>query len=310
VSAFIPILRGGFLYLSKQPTLRRWMETSPSANRFTSRFIAGLRLEDAISVTQTLAGQNILATLDHLGENVTSLAEAAAAREAYLNALDRIAELKLGATVSVKVTALGLDISEQSCVENLTTLVERAHAHGTRVEMDMESSAYTERTLRLVHAMHSRCPGCVRAVIQAYLYRSASDIDALNAARIPVRLCKGAYQEPPEVAWQQKHEVDESFVRLMDTLLERGTHPAIATHDQKILDQADVRIRQLQLGPEQFEFQMLYGVRRDLQRAIRKLGYPLRLYVPYGTAWYPYFMRRLAERPANVGFILRNMVRS
>jgi proline dehydrogenase len=309
VSAFIPLLRGSLLHLSKQPTLRRWMETSPSANRLTSRFIAGLTLDDALRVAAFLRQQNTLATLDHLGENVTTLAEAAASRNDYLQALERIADLKLGSTISVKVTALGLDISEQACFDNLAVLVDKAHRMGSRVEMDMEASPYTDRTLRLVHAMHARHPGSVRAVIQAYLHRSAGDIDALSREHIPVRLCKGAYQEPPEVAWQVKSDVDASFVRLMETLFDRGACPAIATHDSAILDHADVYIRQRRINAEQFEFQTLYGVRRDLQRAILKLGYTLRLYVPYGTAWYPYFMRRLAERPANVGFILRNMMR-
>ncbi|HET8549394.1 MAG TPA: proline dehydrogenase family protein [Bryobacteraceae bacterium] len=309
MSAFIPMLRGSFLYLSKQPTLRRWMETSRSANRLTSRFIAGLTLDDAIRVAASLRDQNTLATLDHLGENVTTLAEASGAREAYLRALDRIAHLRLGATISVKVTALGLDISEQACFDNLAVLVDRAHAIGTSVEMDMESSQYTERTLRLVHAMQARHPGGVRAVVQAYLYRTAADVEALCREHIPVRLCKGAYQEPPEVAWQLKTEVDASFLRLMERLFDRGTCPAVATHDAQILDHADVYIRRRGINAGQFEFQMLYGVRRDLQRALLKLGYSVRLYVPYGTAWYPYFMRRLAERPANVGFILRNMMR-
>ena len=303
------MLRGGFLFLSKQPTLRKWMETSPSANRITSRFIAGLDLEDAIRVTQSLRHQDTLTTLDYLGENVTTLHEAAAARDEYLRALDQIAERQPASTISVKVTALGLDISEQACFDNLAILVDRAHASGSRVEMDMEASPYVDRTLRLVHAMHERHPGSVRAVIQAYLYRSADDIDALNRSGIPVRLCKGAYQEPPEIAWPLKADVDRNFVRLMEKLLDNGTYAAIATHDDKILDYADVCIRQRRLTADQLEFQMLYGVRRDLQRAILQLGYRLRLYVPYGTAWYPYFMRRLAERPANVGFILRNMVR-
>jgi proline dehydrogenase len=285
------------------------METSPSANRLTSRFIAGLALEDALRVAASLRQQNTLATLDHLGENVTSIAEAAAARDDYLLALERIAELQLRSTISVKVTALGLDISESACFDNLAVLVDTAHGMGSRVEMDMEASPYTDRTLRLVHTMHERHPNSVRAVIQAYLHRSAADIDGLCRAGIPVRLCKGAYQEPPEVAFQLKSEVDASFVRLMETLFDRGTCPAIATHDSRILDHADVYIRQRRINAEQFEFQMLYGVRRDLQRSLLKLGYALRLYVPYGAAWYPYFMRRLAERPANVGFILRNMVR-
>jgi proline dehydrogenase len=309
VSAFIPILRSSFLYLSKQPALRRWVETSGAAGRLTSRFIAGLKLEDALRVTESLARSRTLTTLDYLGENVTSLEEALFARQQYLSAIQRLAALDVGATISVKLTALGLDLSEDACMGNLSVLVDQARANGSRVEIDMEDSSYTDRTLSFVRAMHSRHPGSVRCVIQAYLYRSKNDIDSLNAEGIPVRLCKGAYKEPPEVAFPSKAEVDGSFARLMDALLERGTHPAIATHDPKLIDRAFRRIREVGVTADRFEFQMLYGVRRDLQKRVLDEGYGLRLYVPYGTAWYPYFMRRLAERPANVTFILKNLFR-
>ncbi len=256
-----------------------------------------------------LAREKTLTTLDHLGENVTALAEAKAARDAYLDALNRLEALHIGATVSVKLTALGLDLSESSCLENLSGLVDLAHSFGSRVEMDMEDSTYTDRTLRMVQAMHARYPGSVRSVIQAYLYRSKDDIDGLCAAGIPVRLCKGAYQEPSDVAYAAKSDVDANYVRLLDTLLEKGTHPAIASHDAKIVEHAIASVKRLGLTPDKFEFQMLYGVGRDLQRKVLAQGYKLRLYVPYGTAWYPYFMRRLAERPANVAFIAKNMFR-
>jgi proline dehydrogenase len=309
LSAFIPILRSSFLYLSKQPELRRFVETSSAAGRFTKRFIAGLRLDDALRVATKLHTEKTLTSLDHLGENVTALSEARSARDAYLDALNRLAALGIGATISVKLTALGLDLSEAACFANLASLVDLAHASGSRVEMDMEDSSYTDRTLKMVQAMQARHPGSVRAVIQAYLYRSKDDIDALCAAGIPVRLCKGAYQEPAEVAYPSKADVDANYVRLLDTLLERGTHPAIATHDTKIVAHAVQSIGRLGLTPDRFEFQMLYGVGRDLQRRVLAQGYELRLYVPYGTAWYPYFMRRLAERPANVAFIAKNLFR-
>ena len=284
------------------------METSSAAGRFTKRFIAGLTLDDALRVAQKLYRERTLTTLDHLGENVTVLSEARAARDDYLGALNRLAELGIGATVSVKLTALGLDLSEQSCFDNLAALVDRADAMGSRVEMDMEDSTYTDRTLRMVHAMHERHPNSVRAVIQAYLYRSGQDVDSLCATGIPVRLCKGAYQEPSDVAYPAKKDVDANYARLLDTLLERGTHPAIGTHDTKMVARAIASIKRLGLGSDAFEFQMLYGVGRDLQRRLLSQGYALRLYVPYGTAWYPYFMRRLAERPANVAFIAKNLI--
>jgi proline dehydrogenase len=307
LSAFDPILRSSFLYLSRQPSLRRFVETSSAAGRFTKRFIAGLQLEDALRVAAKLHAEKTLTTLDHLGENVSALAEARAGRDAYLDALKRLVALNIGATISVKLTALGLDLSEAACFDNLAALVDLADASGSWVEMDMEDSSYTDRTLTMVHAMHERHPGSVRAVIQAYLYRSEKDIEELCKAGIPVRLCKGAYQEPAEVAWPAKKDVDANYVRLMEALLEKGTFPAIASHDGKIVERAMQSVKKRGLGSDKFEFQMLYGVGRDLQRRVLAQGYALRLYVPYGTAWYPYFMRRLAERPANVAFIARNL---
>jgi proline dehydrogenase len=308
VSAFIPILRSSFLYLSKQGWLRRWIETSDVAQRFTSRFIAGLDLDAALRVARRLHAEGTLVSLDYLGENVHFVEEATQARDAYLTAQHRVADAGLPATVSVKATALGLDLSKDICRENLDSLVRKAQQTGSLVEMDMESSEYTDRTLDLVHEMHSQY-GSVRAVIQAYLYRSERDIRLLNEKRIPVRLCKGAYKEPPSIAYASKAEVDSNYRKLMYELLKNGTYPALATHDESIIRDATAFARKEGIAPDQFEFQMLYGIRRDLQQKLLQEGWRLRLYVPYGTAWYPYFMRRLAERPANILFIMRNLLR-
>jgi len=300
------MLRHLFLYLSQHQRLRRWMETSPASKKFTRRFVAGETLDDAVSTVEALEREKIHSTLDHLGENVTSLEEAAASRDAYLGALQRLA--KLPATVSIKLTQFGLDLSEDACLSNVRHLAAQAQALSSRVEIDMESSAYTDRTLAVAEKIHAQF-GCVRAVIQAYLMRSAADIDRLNNLEIPVRLCKGAYDEPPSVAFAEKRAVDRNYAVLMKTLLDRGAYPAIATHDERIVGEAFRYARERKIPPHRFEFQMLYGIRRDLQRRIVDLGYTLRLYVPYGTAWYPYFMRRLAERPANLVFLMRNLLR-
>jgi len=250
-----------------------------------------------------------LATLDHLGESVSSLEEAEQSRDACLAALEQIAKLKLEATVSVKLTQLGLDFSEQECRANVECLVARAKSMAARVELDMESSAYVDRTITLVSDLHARY-GSVRAVIQAYLHRSESDVQNLCRQSIPIRLVKGAYREQADVAFPRKKDVDTNYVRLMFELFDHGTYPAIATHDENILDRALGYIRERNIAADRFEFQMLYGVRRDLQRRLVAAGYRLRLYVPYGNAWYPYFMRRLAERPANVIFLARNLLKS
>jgi proline dehydrogenase len=266
-------------------------------------------LQQELAVCQGLNGEGILATLDHLGESVTSLAEAERSRDAYLSALDQIAALALKATVSVKLTQIGLDFSEEQCHANIERLVERAKAIGSVVEIDMESSVYVDRTLALVTNLHAK-HGSVRAVIQAYLYRSESDIENLSKLSIPVRLCKGAYKEPSDLAFPDKNDVDNNYVRLMTRLLDHGAYPAIASHDEKIIQRALQYVKERNIAPDRFEFQMLYGINRDLQKRLVEAGHRLRLYVPYGDAWYPYFMRRLAERPANVVFLARNLLRS
>ncbi len=297
------MLRAVFLYLSQQKTLRRWMEHSTFAKPLTRRFVAGNTLAEAISVCAKLNAQGILTTLDPLGESVALEAEALASREHALEALRAIAAQQLKSTISVKLTQLGLDIDEGLCFNNARQLAALAHELGTGVEFDMETSAHTDRTLSIVHRLHAEF-GCVRAVIQAYLMRSEADIRRLNEAGIPVRLCKGAYSEAPEIAFAEKLHVDENYRKLTALLLREGRDPAIATHDDRMVEAARSAPK------ESFEYQMLYGVRRDLQRQLLAAGYRLRLYVPYGEAWYPYFMRRLAERPANVLFLARNFFKN
>ena len=302
------MMRRFFLYLSQQRNLRRWMETHPAARRLTRRFIAGETLEEVLDVCAQLQTEGIFAALDHLGENVTSLAEAAGSAGSYLTALDEIAARRLPATVSIKVTQFGMDLSEDACLDNVRRLARRAREAGSQVEIDMESSLYTARTLAIATRVAAEFGG-VRCVIQAYLRRSQDDIERLNRLGVEVRLCKGAYDEPPPVAFPNKDDVDRNYVRLMRALLDRGTYPAIATHDERIIQETMRYAREKNAGAERFEFQMLYGIRRDLQRKVVAEGYRLRVYVPYGTAWYPYFMRRLAERPANVVFLVRNLLR-
>jgi proline dehydrogenase len=307
------MMRRFFLFLSGHKGVRRWMETSSASKKFTRRFIAGETLDDALAICAGLAQERIWSTLDHLGENVTSLEEAEGSREAYFEALKGIQSRGLPSTVSMKLTQLGLDLSEEACLESIRQLAARAKAAGGGIEVDMESTAYTDRTLAVVERVNAdrvkNESGDVRCVIQAYLKRSAADIDRMNRLAIPVRLCKGAYDEPGSVAFAEKRDVDRNYLALMKKLLDEGNYPAIATHDETIIGDAFRYARERKIGPDKFEFQMLYGIRRDLQRRIVDLGYRLRLYVPYGTAWYPYFMRRLAERPANVLFVARNLLR-
>jgi proline dehydrogenase len=302
------MLRGLLLYLSRHPGLRRWAESSRAAGLVTRRFVAGRTLDQALAVCRRLNRQGLLVTLDRLGENVTSGEEASAAAEAYLEALDHIEREELRSTVSVKLTQFGLDLSAEICRRNLERVVARAAAAGTSVEVDMEASPYVDRTLALVREMHGR-HGHVRAVIQAYLRRSRADLEMLCGEGIPVRLCKGAYREPESVAFPRKKEVNASFRQLTEILLLRGVYPGLATHDPRMIAHACRFAREHGIAPERFEFQMLYGIRRDLQRRLVRAGYRLRIYVPYGEAWYPYLMRRLAERPANVLLVLRNLLR-
>jgi proline dehydrogenase len=284
------------------------METSSLARRLSTRFVAGETLDEALAVARKLNAEGITVTLDHLGESVTTLAEAADARDVYLRTLDAIHANAIQGNVSLKLTQFGLDISGEQCLANVDQLVRRAAEIGSFIRVDMESSDYTDRTLELVHTLHAR-HGAVGVVIQSYLYRSQDDIVRLCAAKIRVRLCKGAYLEPAAVAFPRKSDVDRSYLELTRYLLQNGVYPAIASHDEAVIRQTCRFVADRQIPRDGFEFQMLYGIRRDLQRRLVAEGYRVRLYVPFGKAWYPYYMRRLAERPANVFFILRNLLR-
>ena len=277
------------------------METSPAARPLTSRFISGMTLALGSAVAEQLNQAGFLVALDHLGENVGTVEEATAGRDAILRAISEIEAKQLRATVAIKLTQFGLDISEELCRRNVAALAARARQAHTRVEVDMEDSGYTERTLAIVKDLQQEY-GCMRAVIQAYLHRTEADLKSLNALQIPVRICKGAYREPASAAIQAKADVDVRYAKFVELQLEEGTAPAIATHDDRMIAIAR------RYPKDRFEFQMLYGVRRDKQRELVNEGYQMRLYVPYGDAWYPYFMRRLAERPANVWFIARSLI--
>ncbi|MGD0580214.1 MAG: proline dehydrogenase family protein [Bryobacteraceae bacterium] len=285
------------------------METSRLSAGLTRRFVAGHTLEAAMTVCRRLHGERLSATIDQLGESVTTTAEAAQFRAGIEGIYSAIAASGLPLTVSIKLTQLGLGLSTELCMANTAMLAEIAASHNSRLEIDMESSDYVDRTLAIVEEMH-RQYGHVRCVLQAYLYRTEEDLRRMNRLSIPVRLCKGAYDEPAAVAYPEKADVDRNYLKLARLLIAEGAFPAIATHDPRMIEGTLAAVRKTGRKPEEFEFQMLYGVRRDLQARLAARGYGVRLYVPYGDAWYPYFMRRLAERPANVVFIAKNLLRA
>jgi proline dehydrogenase len=304
------MLRRTFLYLSNQPRLFHFVRHNGMAKRFASRFVAGETLDSALAAVRQLNARKIRVSLDLLGESVTNEAEARAASRSYLQMLDRIHEAGLDANVSVKLTQMGLDISEELCVDIMQQILERARGYRTFVRLDMEGSDYTERTLRLFEdRLYPSFPEHVGIVLQSYLYRTKVDVERAIQLKCRVRLCKGAYNEPATVAFPEKRDVDANYVTCMQQLLLDGNYPGIATHDPAILAHAKRFVRAQNIAPARFEFQMLYGVRRDLQDQIVREGFNMRVYVPFGTQWYPYLMRRLAERPANVAFITGNMVR-
>ncbi len=304
------MLRSTLLYLSNQPRVFKFVRNNRLARAFARRFVAGETLDDAIAAVRALNAKGITASLDELGESVHNAAEATATRDHYLAILDRIAADKLDANVSVKLTALGLDISEDLCIRLMLSLLERARKTGSFVRIDMESSAYTDTTLRLfAECFYPQYKDQVGIVLQSYLMRTAADVENAIALRCRVRLCKGAYKEPATVAFPAKADVDDAYAKCASVLIERGRYPGIATHDPALIDAVKVFARARQIAPDRFEFQMLYGVRRDLQEDIVKEGWRMRVYVPFGTQWYPYLMRRLAERPANMAFITVNIMR-
>ena len=297
------------LSLAKQEGLARFSMENPVLRPMVLRFVAGERLSDAVEVVRGLNARGIKASLDHLGENTPDREGARAAALAYVDSLRAIAAHSLDANISVKLTAMGLDIADSVAKENLRTVLDAARAQGTFVGVDMEGSPYTGRTLELVEHMWAAGYDNVGPVIQAYLYRSAADVERLVRQGMRVRLVKGAYSEAPNIAFRRKRDTDRNYVRLMEVLLERGNYPAIATHDEAIIAHAQEFARARGIGRERFEFQMLYGVRRDMQERLVAAGYNVRVYVPYGVQWYPYLVRRLAERPANLAFVLGAVAR-
>jgi proline dehydrogenase len=272
------------------------------------RFVAGETLDDAIAAARKCNSLGMMASLDYLGENVATTTDAQRARDAYLEVFDRIAVEKLDANVSCKLTQMGLDLSPEFCEGLVESVVERAASHGNFLRVDMEGSIYTQRTVELVKRIRAR-NAAIGTVIQAYLYRSEKDIQDLLAYGCRIRLCKGAYKETADVAFERKEDVDGNYVRLMRVLLPSGVYHGIATHDPKMIGETIRAAAEMQISKDAFEFQMLYGIRTDLQRRLVQGGYRVRVYIPYGNDWFPYFMRRLAERPANIGFLMRNFFR-
>lgn len=295
------------LWMSDRDDVRDLLFRLPFSRSAASRFVAGHKHEDALAVATELNRQGFRVTLDLLGESVSERAEAERATAEYADSLELIEQSEASTTISLKLTQLGLDISTDFCTANLRRIVERADVLGNFVRIDMEHSDYTERTLQVfcnVFGEHQN----VGIVIQSYLKRSEQDVKRLIGLGAPVRLCKGAYQEPSSVAFQDKAQVDSSYVRLMQLLLDGGTPTAIATHDERMIEATLEYAQANKIDRDAYELQMLYGVRRRLQRELVADGLPVRLYLPYGSQWYSYFMRRMAERPANLLFVLRAML--
>jgi proline dehydrogenase len=302
------VLRASFLYLSHRRGLQRFVTRRRLTASLAYRFVAGDSLDDAVRVMTELNRRGWSGSLDHLGENVAEERTARSAADDYLAAFERIAAQGLNANVSVKLTQLGLDISAELCRELLIRILQRAQQLNNFVRVDMEGSAYTQRTLDLVLQMHPQYSN-VGVVLQSYLYRTRDDVSRANAAGVRVRLVKGAYDEPASVAYPKKADVDAAFEAEMKELLRNGSYPAIATHDDRLIEATTRFAREAGIAADRYEFQMLYGIRRDLQERLLREGYRVRIYVPYGTEWYPYLMRRLAERPANLLFFVRSVVR-
>jgi proline dehydrogenase len=303
------MLRSILLYLSDKETPKKILTAHALGRRMAARFIAGEELEDALKVIRRLNAEGFMVTLDLLGESVQETAEAEAACQAYLRLLDRLAVERLNSHVSVKLTQLGLAIDEGSACRHLSLICECAARHHNFVRVDMEGSAFTEATLRVFRTVSA--PRHVAGiVIQSYLYRSDKDVEELLKCGARIRLVKGAYDEPPAIAYRRKRDVDRSFSRLMEMMLSSGIYHAIATHDERLIAAAQEYARAHDISPDHYEFQLLYGIRRHLQRDLLRQGARVRLYVPYGRQWYAYFMRRLAERPANLLFLLRNLFRA
>jgi proline dehydrogenase len=300
-----------FYALSRSTALKRLASRYglATADSFASRFIAGETIERAIDVARRLQSEGLLVTLDHLGESVRSLEEATAATRDYVRLMDVIVAAGIERNISLKLTQLGIDVDRATCVDNLRRILEPATRHGFFVRIDMENSPYTERTLEIFETLWEQEYRNVGVALQSYLYRTEKDVHRMNVLGARVRLVKGAYKEPPAVAYQRKAEVNGAFVRLARILLDGGTYPAIATHDEEALQQVRAYADSSRIARDRYEFQMLYGIRRDLQIALVEAGYRMRVYVPFGREWFPYFMRRLGERPANLSFVLKALIR-
>jgi len=303
-------LRAGLLALSRRRSLGRVATRIPLTRAMVARFVSGVTFDEARPALERLRAAGMRTTVDVLGESVASVAAARAAADQYVATLDAVAATSADRNVSLKLSQMGLDVDADVCRENVARILDRAGELDAFVRIDMEGSATIERTLALWRELRPRNAGRGESgvVIQAALRRSADDLEALIAEGARVRLCKGAYREPAEIAFKARAEVDDSYERLMGRLLVDGNYPALATHDDALIRKAIAFARAHGIGQERFEFQMLYGVRRDLQARLVKAGYTVRVYVPFGDQWYPYFMRRLAERPANVAFVLRSVL--
>jgi proline dehydrogenase len=307
------MLRAVFIALSESRSLRSFAERSRFGQRTSARFVAGTEVADAIRAADAMNQIGAGVSIDNLGENVTNADEARASAQLYHHLLDEIAANKLNANISLKLTHMGLDVDQKMAYDIVRGLVAKAASMSPKnfVRVDMEGSPYTERTLDFVHELH-RIPGnedSVGTVIQSYMRRAEADVEKLLSERIRIRLCKGAYKEPEDIAFQKKSEVDASYVKLMKTLMKSGVFHGLATHDEAIIKEAKAFATRENIPRKAFEFQMLHGIRRDLQQSLVKDGWGMRVYIPFGTEWYPYFMRRLAERPANVLFIAKNILR-
>ena len=302
------MLKGTLLYLAQNKNVRNFVIHNRAARGVSHRFVAGEALNDAVEATRALNQRGMHVSLDHLGENVSDAKEALSAAQDYINILDCIKQAGVDANISIKLTALGLDIGQELCEQNVTRILEYAQQFPMFVRIDMEGSAYTEQTVDITLRMHERFEH-VGTVIQSCLYRSKKDVEQLIVQGVRVRLVKGAYKEPKSVAFQNKGEVDHNYVKLMTMLLQHGNYPALATHDEAIINAACKFARDNGISKAAFEFQMLYGIRRDLQEKLVGQGYNMRVYVPYGSQWYPYLMRRMAERPANLVFVMSNAIR-
>jgi proline dehydrogenase len=302
------MLKSTFLYLSKSERFKSFLTRFQSFNNVTHRFVAGEELQDAVEAIRQLNLKNISASFDHLGESITSEAETRNEVNEYVRVLDSIEENKLNSNVSVKLTQLGLDVGLDVCYANTRKIVETALRYNNFVRIDMEDSTKTDGTLEVFRRLRREFDN-VGIVVQAYLYRTEKDVEDLLKVDARIRLCKGAYKEPPSVAFASKDDVDANYVRLTRLLLTSGIYHGIATHDENMVTAAREFAEERNISRDRFEFQMLYGIRRDLQETLVQQSYRMRVYVPYGRYWYPYFMRRLAERPANVWFVLRNVIK-